>query len=477
MKKHDASVELYPHVCALARSSLSVAVCLTELIDNGIDAGATRIQIESTQWKSIRVLDNGDGIEDLSALVRFGCHVPHRGRSGSGIYGVGFKDAVLRLAGEASRVAVETVRGGAKKIARIDWAELKSTPSCMEEGWPTPAPNEPSGTTIKIEPIRMRFPDGKDRDALAEQLGYIYSPALKEKRAITIRAGGVTIDLADHRWRLPSFSEKIDEVIEVGAKRARLYAGIVADGEPNTRPGLSYMHGWRVVKAASRAGCGAHSTQRICGFVEVLKGWDRTKNKDDLVNADDLYEEVERRLTPMLEKAERTAHHIEMSGALSALEDALSGLLTEPNRKAKRRRTGKKPGTVLPTDLGPKPAQAENTQPDGKIRQKTAGRRIRLELDDGWKDGEGLGRYEVTSKVMAITLYRDHPWIARAVAPWDAERMFAAAMIVMNLGPTMQADMLNSLQVSSTLARHLAMAGARLDGVDVGGGAPGTVAA
>lgn len=472
MKKHAASVDKFSHVYSLARSSLTVAVCLTELIDNSFDAGARRVSVEVAQGKHLRVTDDGDGIEDLSALVHFGLHVPHKGRgAGSGLYGVGFKEAIIRLGGECSKVIIDCVRDGENRRGTIEWSELKSTDDCMEESDATPAPSEPSGTDIKVQPLKMRFPEGKDRETLAEQLGYIYAPALKEHRVVTIRAGGATLDLAKYRWRLPALSEHIDELIEIGGKQARLYAGIVADGEDNSRPGLSYQHGWRVVKAASREGCGTHGTQKICGFVTIIKGWDRTKNKDDLVDAEDLYEEIERRMGPLLDKADRASHHIELSGAIHALESALSSALSPPDRKATRRRTNEKPGTVVPTNAGPKPAQAESTRPGGKIRQKGAGGQIKLELCNGWHDGMPLGKFERTTKVTAISLYKDHPWIARATSPWDADKLFAAAMVVMNLGSTTQGEMLNSIQVSVAIARHLGTAAARLDGAKVGASA------
>jgi Histidine kinase-, DNA gyrase B-, and HSP90-like ATPase len=433
--KHAASVDLYQYVSALARSNLKVEVCCTELIDNSLDWEASRIEIDIVQGRHLRITDNGKGIEDPSALVRFGGHVPNRTKRGSGIYGVGFKDAALRLGGEAGVVDVTTIRDGETIHVQIKWAELKQSPECMTENRIS-VPDEPAGTTIKITPLRMRFPEGKDRQALIEQLAYIYSPALKGGAQILIRSGGQTYDLSKHRWRMPDLVEHIDETIEVGHKRARLYAGIVKEGQANTKPGLTYVHGYRVIPVSRREGCGRYDVQRICGFVEVVRGWDRTKNKDNLVDAEDLYEAVEYRLRPLLEKADRAAHSIEMSDAVSQLECALAEALEEPKEKAKRKSPENRTGPVKPKGRGSPHEKAESTQPDGHVRPKKPKRGFKLVFMDGWKSGESVGTYERTSKVHAICLYQDHPWIKRSMVPIDRDRLYFAAMTCVSLGPT-----------------------------------------
>jgi hypothetical protein len=471
---HDASIELYPFALALSRSSLSVAVCCTELIDNSLDSEAGRVLVDISQGKHIHVRDTGKGIERLGALVRFGGHVPNRKRStaGSGFYGIGFKDAALRLGGIKSVVEIKTSRDGVCRRGRIEWAHLERSNTCMTET-SVEAPDATAGTEIRIAPLRMRFPEGKDREVLIRQLAYTYSPAIKRGAHIEVRAAGVTYDLAKHRWCMPELVEHINDGIELGGKRARLYAGIVKDGVVNTKPGITYMHGYRVIKGASSEGCGNHSVQRICGFVEIERGWDRTKNKDELVDAEDLYDEVERRLEPLLKKADTKAHTIEIAGGLAGLEADLLEALGEPTGKAKR---GPKRGPevlpgVIPKNSGVKHGQADHVQPSGDVKPKKTARGLKVEIVEGAYDGGEYGRYERGAKSHRITLFKEHPWISRSMVPFDHDRLFLCAMTLLVIGPTAggsgQTEMpfLSPADFARKLGQATARAGVKFDGV------------
>ena len=467
----SASVRMWPHVLACARAKLSALVCVTELIDNSLDWEATSVDVEVTQGKSLVVRDNGRGIEDMRSLVTWGGHVENLRKRGSGIYGVGLKDAALVQGGEHGTVHIDSTREGVRRRGLINWQLLKTSDACLKvESLPT---DEPSGTEITIRPLKPRFPEGSARQKLVDDLGYIYSPALKKGARIVLRAGGATVDLAKFRWRLPQppdLLDVIDERITIGRKSARVYAGIVRDGVENPRPGLSYMHGYRVVKASSREGCGTHSHQRICGFVEIdaEHGWERTRNKDDLVCAEDLYEAVEALLTPILLKADVAAHHLQTDEGLAAIECALSEVLDEPVERGKRKKTGEKPGTVDPKNTGKKHEKAENTQPDGHIRPKSPNRCLSLTLAPGWKEGEPWGTYEITTKLRSVTLYDDHPLIRQAKDPWDATVIFVAALTLVHhkrpIDKRGQVEMLSPEEMLVRLATATSKLHARLDG-------------
>jgi len=425
-----ATVDLYKYVVGLARAGLDNLVCFTELIDNSLDAQATSVRIVVKNGKEFRIHDNGTGIPDITSLVCFGGHVSHRSTQ-SGMYGVGFKDAALVLGGEGSKVTVSTRSGGTRTACTIDWHRLKDTDECME--WHSDADVDAvPGTQIAIQPLKQRFPEGDRREKLLSQLGYIYSPAIKRGAVIQITTGTKATTLAP--WKLPLLEDVVDERIEIGGKRARLHAGIVPKGERNDRPGLTYSHGFRVIKRAGSAGCGAWSINRICGFVEIdeRRGWHRTKNKTDLVEADDLYEEVERRLTPLLQKAAEHAHSIDIEGARSSLEGLVAEALLGPPDEKARRGAGDELGTKNPTGNGKKHTRAKQTQ-----RGATFGRRhvstIRLEFRDGWSAGEPLGLWEVNQKSASIALFSDHPLIRRAMCPWNSDALFVAAMAVVSV--------------------------------------------
>lgn len=429
--KARASVDLYRYVTSLARAGLDNAVCFTELIDNCLDARATYVRVIVRNGKEISVRDNGLGIPDVTKLVEFGGHVSHR-TTRSGMYGVGFKDAVLVLGGESSRVTIQTSCEGKRSHCTIAWQLLKETEECMSIDSEPDISGE-TGTLIKVQPLEQRFPDGERRERLLSHLGYIYSPAIKRGVVIQFIAGGKTTDLVN--WKMPPLEDIVDVRIDIGGKKARLYAGVVKRGERNERPGLTYLHGFRVIKRAGSDGCGTWSPARICGFVEIdeAKGWHRTKNKTDLVAADNLYEEVERLLTPMLKKAAEHSHTIDIDGLNERVEAMLSeALFGHPDEKAKRGH-GEQSGRKDPTGKGGKHTKAKETQAG-----TTFGRRkvnsIRLDFrPEGWSPGELPGMLETNNKIATIVLYLDNPSIRQAQESRNLQALVFAAMTVISV--------------------------------------------
>jgi hypothetical protein len=466
---HEASVDVWGHVVACAARGLKVFPCIAELIDNSFDWGATVIQIHATNKRSFRIRDNGEGIKKIKALVRFGGHVPHPTRIGSGTFGVGFKEAALCLGGERSRINVRTVHDGELTQANIAWELLKTQTRCMESS-AEPESGTASYTDITIEPLRMRFPEGEERGRLLDKLGYIYAPALKRGAIIQITSAGKMVQV--EKWKPPALEEHIEASIQIGCKKARLYAGILKEGQRTPYTGLSYMHGYRVVKEATKAGCGSWSTSRIWGFVEMdaKSGWQRTTNKTDLVDADDLYEEVERLMEPMLRKAAEKAHTVQLEECKRELEDfAAEHLLPELKEKAKRGR-GNRTGSKNPTGKGGRHEQAENTQPGATMPRKRASRPMVLNFIDGWRDGECVGMWETTRGVTSVDLYQDHPGIATAMEPFDTARIYEYMAAILTLHPPKSGQTLSLFQDPDALvefARRTASLSARIDGVPV----------
>ena len=161
---------------------------LGELIDNAFDAGATMVHI-TIDGKELSVEDNGRGCGDFAKMLTMGRHAPHE-TTKLGRYGVGFKDAAWWVGGPTT---IRTIHKGRVRTLRVDWDHLT--------GWRLPDPgDEPSdgsiGTRITFGRTIRRFPDGKAFSDLRDQIGYIYSPALKDGRQIGIRRGRSAIELA-----------------------------------------------------------------------------------------------------------------------------------------------------------------------------------------------------------------------------------------------------------------------------------------
>jgi hypothetical protein len=117
-KKHDASIIALDKFIQATRDSgyKGTASAISELVDNSIQAGATRIAIsvtalgadeESEKGIEIGLLDNGCGMDPftLRQALRFGGSTRFGDRSGLGRYGMGLPNASLS---QSRRVTVYT---------------------------------------------------------------------------------------------------------------------------------------------------------------------------------------------------------------------------------------------------------------------------------------------------------------------------------------------------------------------------------
>jgi hypothetical protein len=119
LTREDCSIIALDHFIQATRDSgyKGTASAISELVDNSIQAGATRIVISVTATASgeeetaieVSVLDNGCGMDPftLRQALRFGGSTRFGDRSGLGRYGMGLPNASLS---QARRVTVYTWR-------------------------------------------------------------------------------------------------------------------------------------------------------------------------------------------------------------------------------------------------------------------------------------------------------------------------------------------------------------------------------
>lgn len=413
-------IDCTPRTSALkawASSNMGWVPSISELIDNAFDAGARNITITFGS-KSFCIEDDGAGFSHLGALATFGDHMASSSPDAIGMYGVGATEALLWIGGESARITASSVVDGSRWTLNIDWRRM------ADAGWKLPAPrSEPvdgdglaRGTSIEIRDIAKTSFNTKN---IAEQLGYQYAPALSDGRRISIQRGrGELVDVAP--WSLPDLDPTsiIDQTIDVGADRVvRLRAGIVSNGTPNDRPGLTYTYRLRVIMGASFRGCGKYVPTRLAGVVELVSGWTLTKNKDGLSRdeEDEIAAAIYPVILPLIERSEKVSHSIqfnEMQSAVGAIvNDAVFG--GAPDMKAVRD-PGEKSGTSNPTGAGGKHKQASKTQPGRTF----GGRRMheaKIEFTDDWADGRPLGSVHPGDSTVLVRLRKNHPGIAAAL--------------------------------------------------------------
>jgi hypothetical protein len=97
---------------------------------------------------------------------------------------------------------------------------------------------------------------------------------------------------------------------------------------------------------------------------------------------------------------------------------------------------------------------------------------VTIDFQPGWHEGLAWGRYEVTKKLRAVTLYEDHPLIAEARAPFDPRVIFIAAMTLVAHGAEGTSSQLSLGCVPQEILSRLAVStskttAAKLDGLPI----------
>jgi histidine kinase/DNA gyrase B/HSP90-like ATPase len=396
---------------AIAAGRVGWPTACGEWIDNAFDRKATRVSI-TFEKQTLTIEDDGEGTDQPARIVQLG---EHSATDGLGEFGMGGKESLLWAGGERSTVMILSSHRGITRRLEVSWLDFA-------KGWNLPEPSEwktepgEIGTKIQVRPLRSTVP--KSFEQLCEYLGYIYSHAIRrDHKQITIKGPSLKerprVVLP---WQPPPFDESLpiarDVVVNVGNREALIYAGVVKEGVRNTKSGLTYWYGYRVVLEAGAHGCGNYHIGRLCGFVELRGGWKSalTRNKNGLTVDDDaLFAEVERAIKPVLEAADQVGSTFQQRALSSRLESRIGEMLNATRDAKAKRAPGESHGTVLPADSERHHQRARQEQPGVRFPGTRNGRGLKVGYQPlgGTKLGE--------AKPPNITLNMDNPFIAQAV--------------------------------------------------------------
>lgn len=409
---------------AIAAGRVGWTTACGEWIDNAFDRKATRVAI-SLERDSLTIEDNGEGASVPHRIVQLGDHTA--APQGLGEYGMGGKESLLWAGGEKSSVSIVSTHRGVRRRLEMNWTEYARSewelPDAIE------AESEPGeiGTKIIVRPLQARSP--KDVSALCEEIGYLYSHAIRhDNKQITIKGPG-----AKERprvvvpWQPPAFDASLpqvrDAVIRVGNKEAIVHAGVVPEGVKNKHYGLTYWFEYRVILSASAKGCGNFFIQRVCGFVELRDGWKSSlsRNKNGLTVDDEaLFAEVERTIRPVLEAAERVGSTFALRDLSTRLESRVGAMLTGARDSKAKRERGKSHGTVTPKKTTRTHQRAQEEQPGVRFPGTRNGRGLKIGYEP--LGGTSLG----DAKPPNVTLNLDNEYIAAAVKDNDDRSLIIA---------------------------------------------------
>jgi hypothetical protein len=469
-------------IASLSAQNLTWRTVLGELIDNSFDANATSIDIAFEGGRLV-VTDDGNGCDDLTALATLGKH-ERRSTTKLGRWGIGAKDAMLWVGGEKSEVVITSVHRGMFRSGAISWASMIANGRWIIDNWNEERPANPGerGTRIVIAPVKRTVLHGAQWTDLLADIGYLYSPAIKRGRQITIRrTKGASAAIA--RYELPALEGgHVDTTIDVDGKSARVYVGIVKPGEMNDRPGITYTHGFRVIKEASPNGCGRYNTLRIAGVVDLDDSWTLTKNKDGIVShAEELYAAVEKAAELVLRRADVASRQLDTAALESRVNDLLSSAVESatgtPDSKAKRGR-GDRSGSVTPKNTGKRHTKAAVVQPgstfiDGVGRARSLSRAgFKIQFSDTLGPRGAIGVFypsEAANTPHTVMLYCGHPLLFAARETKNEMALLVCATAIIAGACGRQQTLFRNVPDGFEAALGTLLQGARLDGKGIAG--------
>jgi len=377
-------------------------IALGEACDNSFDSGANWVRIVFHGEKQVEIVDDGNGCNNIEAMLTIGNHYRQKDTR-LGRFGVGLKELACWLWGE---LVIQTIHGGVIRKAAVDWERLaRASDWNIPDPQEKPADGQHRGTKLLFRRTVRNRPG--DLAVLADELGYLFAPALWQGKQIAIEYGKKKLTVA--AWKLPEFEgEVVHDSFSVNGKRVDLTAGVVTSDHTNYRKGFTFIHEFRVLLNSARGSCGK-SVSRICGTVVLGPEWKLGKNKDAIQDSDDQMNALEQaiyaRCESILQRGERQSTMLRNSAFEGAVTTALRGLFSavvddRADRKAKRESPEKSTGRVEPTGTGRQHKRARNQQPGQTFKGKANLAGIRFEWESR-QDGM-IGRADLPGNVVYL---------------------------------------------------------------------------
>ena len=319
---------------------LSFPQCLSELVDNSLDAGATVIDI-SHDKSTLKIKDNGCGCDDIERMLRMGDHSSYSSTT-SGRYGVGLKDGSQWMADE---IRIRTVTHDKTSDAAVDWVGLSKSGDWNGYSEVDENINNglPTGTEITLRRLRRK----PNMAAVERALSFTFAPAI---------VGGISISINGSKltpYRSPQVSDRIAFEFSVRGLIVKGFAGVTGEGEKNPYGGFNLVNHHRTIRNTS-APANGYSTGNFFSIVQLIGRWPLSRNKESIPDEDlfdDLCNELAERCADTLAKAERRSHTSALSKLRASANELAMNLFGSETRPPKPKPP--RPGPPKPRPPGP----------------------------------------------------------------------------------------------------------------------------
>jgi hypothetical protein len=411
-----------PHLLAsLANANLPWWKALAELVDNSLDAGATRVVIDITN-RVLTVSDDGSGCEDITSVFKLGDH-KRRKTSKLARYGIGAKDAWLSCSDTMEVITCCGKKESTMKVNYIEW---------MQNNWNAPDSevrecSGPSGTVIKLP---LRHGKSNPSDDAFRSLAFAFTPAISHGIQIVKSVKGKKTVLTP--VEMPVRNDVVQSEFEIDGKSVKIDIGILPDGVSiNTKP-FWLIYGHRIIDDTSIGAGQQYSVRRMAGTIHLGDGWALAKNKDDLSeNQERLADAIFVRIEHILKKADQLAETIESSALRGELQQMLNQAVSEANKGKAKRDKGNTVGTIAPKDTGKRHRKASKVHGLGDVvcTNGKSGRRGGYVLDWCELEPSVLGSFDRTGMRVSLNLNNGLISLAKSESNRAALTACAVALI------------------------------------------------
>lgn len=413
----------------MRNSRLGWASALGELIDNSCGNGATTVTVRLTPT-TCEVRDDGNGCNErmFAALQSLDWHEEDRDHPNpTSVYGIGSKDAVIWAGGPTEYYSIRDTA----RYTLVDWDDFGDSWSYADPVVGAAAAerckaiklNE-HGTVIRM-PHHTRQINRSSFDALVKALAAQHWAAVETGIVIRVefvpRSSRTPVGGVLSGKPLPEFidGKSIDAAVTLAdGRKIRIIGGVLDPSVRMSQPGFEYIFGHRVVVPCGGLGAGQLCFERVYFRVLLLgdkSDWNPTTNKVGLHDSDEaaLGEAVFRECKSLLDQAQ----HESIATLLEQeLENEISEMLSEDNRRRAKRRGAENPtGTIDPKSTGRQHQIAARTQDSkGNIKSK-AGARLSVKLVEfDEQNAHLIGKAAVRDRI--IRLNKLHSAVSEATA-------------------------------------------------------------
>ena len=408
MKQEDNKIHASINgvIRAAKKRRFSLEEALLELIDNSVDAKATRVKISDID-SSLIISDNGKGFDNIVRALDYGESDKEEGNIGR--FGVGFKDATAKYSKET------TVSSNGKQVI-APWAAMsegESDGTVIVSNIP-----EDEWTHVFLDGFRPAY----NRSIKTEFVRRVYAPMLAEG-SLVIRINGKKLK----PLKEPDYTQEIDETFAYQGKKCRVRGGIFKSDDPMRKNWMGYnlFYQNRLIGRGKITTSGVGDEficTNFCFNVDLIDDgknrWQLATNKNQVEGTHEFLEYVYTQYTrPLLEYASKQAEQVEL---LDVIDD-VNGMLRNDGNQRRTKTTGKT-GTIKPTNTGSPKVNTFTDDDDGEyISESPAGGNKRRQQIDFGADNYGteLALFCETGKRLAFIVNKNNEWIKRHVADRD----------------------------------------------------------